>query len=52
MDPYQSVIIISEIPQAQIVIVKLIQNVRAPQIAHQTQTPISDKNEFVPEDTW
>ena len=48
MDPYQSVIIIPVIPPAQIVIVTLIQNVRAPQIAHQTQTP----NKFVPEDTW
>ena len=40
MDHYQSVIIIAVIPPGQIVIVALIQNVGAPQIAHQTQNKI------------
>ena len=40
MDPYQSVRIIAVISQAQIVIVALVQNMRALQIAHQTQSII------------
>ena len=40
MDPYQSVIIIAVIAPAQIVIVALVQNMRAPQKVHQTQNII------------
>ena len=40
VDLYQSVIIIAVIPRAQIVIVTLVQNMRASQIAHQTQNVI------------